>query len=87
MKKKSSTHTVSYTDPVTALALLLVGVLSLCLAVLYPMQSLLANTSSLGFVSDTVLVIPADTLIVVAGLLVISAATTTLGVLVLFLRL
>ena len=87
MKKKSSTQTVSYTDPVTALALLLVGVLSLCLAVLYPMQSLFANTSSLGFVSDTVLVIPADTLIVVAGLLVISAATTTLGVLVLFLRL
>lgn len=87
MKKKTNTQTVSYTDPVTALALLLVGVLSLCLAILYPMQSLFARSSSLGFVSDAVLVIPADTFIVVAGLLVISAATTTLGVLVLFLRL
>jgi hypothetical protein len=85
------TRTVDYSrssgDPVPALALLLVGVTSLCLAVLYPMQELTGQASLGGMVSGTVLVVTAETLVVVGGLLVVSVATTTLGVLVLFLRL
>lgn len=74
-------------DPILALGLLFVGLLSLCLAVLYPLWSLLDGASPLELISTSVLVIPADTLLIVAGCLVISAVTTTLGVLLLFLRL
>ena len=80
-------HSRSTSDPVPALALLFVGITALCLAVLYPMQQLAAQASVTGMLSGTVLVIPAETVVVVAGLLVISASATTLGVLVLFLRL
>lgn len=80
-------HTRSTSDPIPALALLLVGLTALCLAVLYPMQQLSAQASISGMISGGVLVIPAETFVVVAGLLVVSASTTTLGVLVLFLRL
>jgi hypothetical protein len=51
------------------------------------MQQLSAQASISGMISGGVLVIPAETFVVVAGLLVVSASTTTLGVLVLFLRL
>lgn len=80
-------HSRSSSDPVPALALLLVGISSLCLAVLYPLQQLATQASVDGMASGASIVIPAETLVVVAGLLVISASATTLGVLVLFLRL
>lgn len=80
-------HSRSSSDPVPALALLLVGITSLCLAVLYPLQQLAAQVSVADMASGASIVIPTDTFVVVAGLLVISASATTLGVLVLFLRL
>lgn len=80
-------HSRSSSDPVPALALLLVGITSLCLAVLYPLQRLAAQATVAEMTSGAIIVIPAETLVVVAGLLVISASATTLGVLVLFLRL
>jgi hypothetical protein len=77
----------SSSDPVPALALLLVGIITLVLAVLYPMQQAVGQVTVTGMLAGGVIVITAETLAVVAGLLVISAFTTTLGVLVLFLRL
>lgn len=77
----------SYSDPVTALGLLLLGAVTLCLAVLYPVRLLMSDASAAEMVSGTLLVLPADTFVVVAGLLVVSASATTLGVLILFLRL
>ena len=73
-------------DPILALGLLIVGVLSLCVAALYPLRSLLAQSSPAALV-NAVVVIPADTYLIVAGCLVVSAVTTTLGLLLLFVRL
>ena len=77
----------SSSDPVPALALLFVGITALVLAVLYPMQQAVAQVTVNGMLSGGVVVVTPETLVVVAGLLVVSAFTTMLGVLVLFLRL
>jgi hypothetical protein len=74
-------------DPLSALVFLFVGVGSLSLAVLYPMQPLFAQMTPETLLTEGVLVVPAETLVIAAGLLVVSAAATTLGVLLLFLRL
>jgi hypothetical protein len=74
-------------DPILALGLLFVGVLSLCVAALYPLRSLLGRSSPAELVSNAVVVISADTYLIVAGCLVVSAVATTLGLLLLFLRL
>jgi hypothetical protein len=84
---RTATYSRSYSDPVTALGLLFVGIAALCLAVLYPMGLLATQASPLAVASGTLLVVPVDTLVVVAGLLVVSTVATTLGLLVLFLRL
>ncbi|WP_136589521.1 hypothetical protein [Salinigranum halophilum] len=84
---RTFSHSGSSSDPVPALALLLVGITSLVLAVLYPIQQLAAQASVMGMVSGSTLVVPVSTLVVAAGLLVVSASATTLGLLVLFLRL
>lgn len=80
-------HRAENGDPILSLGLLFVGLLSLCFAALYPLQSVLDQLSPLGLAPNAVVVIAADTYLVVAGCLVISAVTTILGLLLLFLRL
>lgn len=77
----------SYDDPLTALALLFVGLLSLCLAILYPIRPLLDGSSASNLLSGVIFTIPMESLIVAGGLLVVSAAATTYGLVLLFLRL
>jgi hypothetical protein len=74
-------------DPILALGLLVVGLLSLCVAVLYPVQQLLDSSSAAGFVSDSLVIVSADTAIVVVGCLCVSAVAVSLGVVLLLVRL
>ena len=74
-------------DPVLPLGLLVVGLLSLCAAVLYPMQRLLDSASPTGVIANSLVFLSADTAVVVLGCLTVSAAATTLGVVMLIIRL
>jgi hypothetical protein len=74
-------------EPVTALGLLVLGLLSLCFAVLYPVRRVLEETSPLALVTGTAVTVPPETLAVAGGCLVIAVTATALGVLLLFLRL
>jgi hypothetical protein len=76
----------TYGDPVLPLGLLVLGLLSLCVAVLYPVQQLFGQLTPLSLLSG-VPVLPPATVATVACLLALSAVATVYAVVLLFVRL
>lgn len=75
------------TTEVRALGLLVIGLVSFCLAILVPLRPLLDKSDPFAVISGAIFVLPPETLIVSAGLLLLSAAATVFGLLLLFVRL
>lgn len=80
--KRAANH-----DPIVALGLLFVGLASLCLAVLYPVGRLFDSTTAAVLHADALVVFSADTVVVVVGCLLVSVVATTLGLVILLVRL
>jgi hypothetical protein len=76
----------TYGDPILPLGLLVVGLLALCVAVLYPARQVLGGLTPLSLLSGVPAVPPA-TVAVVACLLVLSAVATLYAIVLLFVRL
>jgi hypothetical protein len=75
-----------YGDPLVPLGLLVVGLLALCLAVFYPFQQLFRQLSPTALLSGS-LVIPAETVALVATLVAVFVVATLYGMVTLLLRL
>ena len=72
---------------VRALGLLLIGLVSFCLAILVPLRPLLDKSDPFAVISGAIFVLPPETLIVSAGLLILSVSATVFGLLLLVVRL
>ncbi|WP_152043044.1 hypothetical protein [Salinigranum salinum] len=73
-------------DPYVSLGLVLVGLGALCLAVFYPFHQVFWHVPVTDLLAGG-LVVPGETVVIVAGLLLVAAAATPLGILLLFIRL
>ena len=78
--------THDYQDPYASLGLVVVGIGALCLAVFYPFHQLFWRVTVMDLLSGG-FAVPGETVVIVAGLLLVAAAATLLGIILLFVRL